>query len=128
MYADKVEEEKKPNNSLGSSLLKSAGLLASNKHSKQSKQSRRRGATANEDTSMNESDPATRRSQTRNKSNPLARPSTSARPKKVSLNSQPMKQKTSTSDRSVIDALTRFLNTRYDPNLNYLNLEVCRML
>ncbi|TIB74809.1 hypothetical protein E3Q24_00302 [Wallemia mellicola] len=123
MYADKVEEEKKPNNSLGSSLLKSAGLLASNKHSKQSKQSRRRGATANEDTSMNESGPATRRSQIRNKSNPLARPSTSARPKKVSLNSQPIKQKTSTSDRSVIDALTRFLNTRYDPNLNYLNLE-----
>lgn len=122
MYADKVDDEKKPG--VGNKLLKSAGLLSNNKQ--QSGKNRRRGVgVANEDTSMNDADSSTRRAQIRNKSNPLARPSTSARPKKVSLNSQPSHKSAKPSgDRSVIDALTRFLNSRYDPNLNFLNLEV----
>ncbi|TIB00903.1 hypothetical protein E3P94_01590 [Wallemia ichthyophaga] len=129
MYADRVENSNSNSNApgVGNNLLKSAGLL---KH--KGKRGRGVGST-NEDSSMSDADSSSRRSQIRNKSNPLARPSTSSRlsgapsrpntptrPKKVSLNNPPTKP---TSDRNVIDALTRFLNTRFDSNLNFLNLE-----
>ena len=127
MYADQVQQDKKASG-VGGSVLKSTGLLSGSSSSK-SKNKRRGVGSASEDTSMNDADAAaSRRSQIRNKSNPLARPSTSARPKKVSLNSQSSKSSKPSGDRGIIDVLTRFLQSRYDSNLNFLNLEVSGLL
>ena len=124
MYADQ-EEKKIKNSGVGPGLSKSTGLLNSSNSSTSNNRKRLRNFRSNGDTIMNDNDSnSSRRSAIRNKSNPLARPSTSSRPKKVSINnsSNSVGNKPN-KDKSAIEILTRFLQSRFDPSLSYLNLE-----
>ena len=125
MYADQ-EEKKIRNSGVGPGLLKSTGLLNSSNSSSSNNRKRLRNFRSNGDTIMNDNDSnSSRRSAIRNKSNPLARPSTSSRPKKVSINnsSNTSVGNKPNKDKSAIEILTRFLQSRFDPSLSYLNLE-----